>query len=1132
MDGPLEANLRSAAKFGMARSMFNEILATGVAGPELEDIIKSSFGLRPDLKYRFVEKAVQGRRLCLLFGYDQKTVHDIKWVTFDETLPLHFVAVESPLRNAEQLNRLGLQQHQEAIAVTTRLNGKQQFVLFIRDGQTGRVERITTPSSVIQRAFRSVQRNLTASARGYLKRKALREECEANTPYPDSATLMFATENLRSMFADRPDSIASQDKYSEGRIERAEKWFVYRSTGGIKLLDPPVAYLYSMRRMGDVLSEMTARNTVDSMNRAQMIPGIGHIYCYPNEHKMCLNFSWLLGLAHNGVEVVMATPLNEESIVRGRPTSGERTIEENSSSLLREVIGLLQDDKYTVADGDRGKKIFKPAPTAKRATLQSVENGKEKVRTQVEALLAQHGLQIEALSEEGPKVHPALDKNAFLNQLLMSDLNQVDGSFPFLETCRYAGIELLSVQFGIMLELFADTHQPDMQERAVHMLKLMVDGLVSESNTLSCLGKAAQALDRFEDPELQKSLFDCIHNKAASKLRPTDRTRFLNAFAVHATRKAIDEANMDGNCFDLLEHMAASRAVVRDYTWLPANVMAEPEYSKINVIDALTAELCANPRLASRPAAEAVFAMIERLLVVSRSDRSDCLISMAARLPLREKTQREQVLWSFLLNARGDVSRPEQRQALDSELARTFILREVARPDFAPAQTIDGLASLGLESTSWLPAPKPHAILDLTPDAQRNYIDLIQASLDSVPASDSRGRLAGLAAFASTVGFLHDTLLVEEVLHRLSMERGGLADDNRRLLSNRISSGLLSRPWLHTETVLEYFNKFDIPLDDNLFQQVIGRIVAADDGHPDPDEPVQLAIALLREVPTGSEQKFRAFAQLASGLKTMEYWLPTLALVDELITSMGESGFNAEQEQQLERDIGDFLEKAFEDIENVHLALPFVPDWVEKRPGMFSGLRLNLVKAQEIAEVITVIYAPTDDRWDDLMRASEFLPQLPEDELDEAIRRILSQFKAARTNAFDEQTANVRTDILTSVIDCASLDKFLDEPRLFNGLVQCLDLGLDTLNPDDMAYTLQHVIIQLSIPAVAENADAYSTLLQIVESRLAVVTNDDIRGVLLGLLIQLTQNETLLNENLREITSSVIARFSHAPEGV
>jgi hypothetical protein len=1130
MDGPLEANLRSSVKLGTARSVFNEILATGVAGPELEDIIKSNFGLRSDLKYRFVEKAIQGRRLCLLFGYDRQTVHDIKWVTFDERLPLHFVPVESPLRNAEQLNRLGLQQHQEAIAVPTRLNGKQQFVLFIRDGQTGRVEQITMASPVIQRAFRSVQRNLTAGARGYLKRKALREECEANTPYPDSATFLFVNENLRSMFADRPDSIASLDKYSQGRAQRARQWTTYRSAGGVKLLESPVAYLHSMRKTGNLFSEITARRAFNSAHPAQEIVGIGHIY-RPIKHNMLENFSWLLGLAHHGIELVLTTPLDEQTAVRRSAPDDERSIEKNASALLREVVGLLQDDKYIVDEGDRGKKIFRPTSAARTATLQSFENGREKVREQVEALLDKHGLRIEALSEDDPKVEPAFDRNTFLNQLLMSDLHQADGGFPFLDTCLYARIELLPDQFGRMLDLLADPDRQDMQERAVHMLKLMINGLKFQSNTLRSLGCVAQALDRIENLDLQKSLFDCTHSKVASILPPAYRTRFLNSVAAHVARNALQEANIDGNGFRFLEHVAASRAVIHDYAWLPANVLAEPVYSKLNVIDALTAELCTNRDLANPAAAETVIAMIERLLTVSQSDRSAWLTGLAARLPLSRDPRREQVLWSFLLNARGDVSTPEQRQSLDTELARTVIMREVVRADFSPTRAIHDLAGLGLDPASWLTARVSHAIPKLSSAAQSNYINLIQACLDSMPVSDSRGRLAGLSALASTVEFLHDSLLVEEVLGRLAAERGGLADDDARRLSDRIISALLSRPWLDAKTVIEQLNNLGVPLDDNLFQYVIHRMLTVDDGHPDPEGPVQLAIALLEELPAASAQKFSLFAQLASGLRTMEYWNPTLALVDGLLANMRESGFNAEQEQQLERDIGDYLEHAFEAIANIHLALSFVPKWVEARPGMFSGLRLNLVKAQEIAEALAVLYEPTDDRWQDLMRVSEFLPHLPEDDLYEAVRQMLMQFEDASLNGIDEQTPDVRTDILTSIIDCIALDNALEERHLFNNLIRCINLGLDILSADDMANTLQHVIVQLSNPAVIDTPEAYSALLLLVEAKLAVITDNDIREKLLDLLLWLTQDENLLTQDLRAETLSAIARYSQAPEG-
>ena len=92
---------------------------------------------------------------------------------------------------------------------------------------------MATPA--VQRAFRAAGRGVGASAHGLLSRKATMEAAQRDTPYPDFATYLFATQNFRSLIDANPGGPAL-DQFGAGRQSRENEWNSYRSVRSIRQL--------------------------------------------------------------------------------------------------------------------------------------------------------------------------------------------------------------------------------------------------------------------------------------------------------------------------------------------------------------------------------------------------------------------------------------------------------------------------------------------------------------------------------------------------------------------------------------------------------------------------------------------------------------------------------------------------------------------------------------------------------------------------------------------------------------------------------------------------------------------------------------------------------------------------------
>lgn len=188
----LESKLRQARPLVTARSIVSEIQRTGVAGPVIDQSVVRSFGLPQGLKYRFVEKMMNNRRITLLFGYNEqrKEVHVMKWTEINEQERLSIAKRGSAGRNGAASRRAGLKQHQEALVISTAVDNKPVDVLFIRNIISGCVEKVMLPAEIISRVFPQQQSAaLAAHIRGLNTRRRLDGEIGKRTSIVDIVAL-------------------------------------------------------------------------------------------------------------------------------------------------------------------------------------------------------------------------------------------------------------------------------------------------------------------------------------------------------------------------------------------------------------------------------------------------------------------------------------------------------------------------------------------------------------------------------------------------------------------------------------------------------------------------------------------------------------------------------------------------------------------------------------------------------------------------------------------------------------------------------------------------------------------------------------------------------------------------------
>jgi hypothetical protein len=136
------------------RSVVSELQKTGVASPIVSDEVIKYFNLPQGLQYRFVEKMSDQGRIILLFGYNERErkIQSVKWVEFNEREAISIAKQGTRSRWTNAAERAGLERHQEALVVPTRIDGKQIDVLFVRNAECGNVEQVVLPTPIVKLA--------------------------------------------------------------------------------------------------------------------------------------------------------------------------------------------------------------------------------------------------------------------------------------------------------------------------------------------------------------------------------------------------------------------------------------------------------------------------------------------------------------------------------------------------------------------------------------------------------------------------------------------------------------------------------------------------------------------------------------------------------------------------------------------------------------------------------------------------------------------------------------------------------------------------------------------------------------------------------------------------------------------
>ncbi len=172
-------------------------------GPVIAVSVVKAVGLNEKLKYRFVEKMVENRRITLLFGYDERKrqVDVVKWVEIDEREKLSIAKQGTPSRGAGIGQHAGLKTHQEALAIPVVIDSKLIDLLFVRNVNNGCVEKVILPSEAIGKVFSPLQRAaLAAHVRGLNVRRRLENEIGERPSVVDLIAL-FADKEMSSQTA-------------------------------------------------------------------------------------------------------------------------------------------------------------------------------------------------------------------------------------------------------------------------------------------------------------------------------------------------------------------------------------------------------------------------------------------------------------------------------------------------------------------------------------------------------------------------------------------------------------------------------------------------------------------------------------------------------------------------------------------------------------------------------------------------------------------------------------------------------------------------------------------------------------------------------------------------------------------
>ncbi|MEN3297186.1 MAG: hypothetical protein V7642_6439 [Burkholderiales bacterium] len=1132
IDAELAEKLWSAGIQGTASAILAEVHEKAVLSAELPSDILESFGLQAALKYRFAEHIVENKQVTMLLGYsdEKRSIESVKWAESDKASPLHFPPVGSPIRTPDFARRTGLQDHQEGMVMPMLVNNRKNLVLFVRNKANGAVEQVKTASVTIQRAFMADSERLTAEARGFIKRKKIMEECQQMTPYPNRGVYRFATENLR--YQGSTDEINSHDGSSRPEEYPAEEWDVYRATASIKLLEMPYAYLHSFRKRGDIRNELHDRKVPDPF-KGKQLRGLGHVYLAP-EHDMRVNNAWLLGLAHRGVETVLTTSLDETTIVRRSAPINEKTMEQHASALLREVVGMLQNELFTVRDGEHGKKIFTPTEKARTATLKDFQTSQQMNRAETEALLAKYGLAIKPQQPDASLPPNPLDFDTvgWLSKLLDQDLDGDSNEFPCLETCIYAGMHIPPELFGSIGQKLADAASPKQAERASRMMIHMIQGQTRIGDAYDCLKHATKALPFIPGSDLQKNMLDWIHKRAvvAQSQGGYELTSILHLLADQVIEAEMKNGSERGRAFSLMEHMLASRVLLPKYKHMPRSCITEEMYSTIPLQRKLFRPLLHAPELSEPAVAEKTIALVDSTIssVKNPERRFEMLADVVRVSPGIPQEDVRSGIMRLAMNARSHFPDSDHRRAIGADIGRALTRIEAGRSTDAHRL---------LEQLLYAGVP-------LRPDfcgtaVAENNFDLAKALLAELRTRDEKSK--ALMAMASEIPYIEDR-------QRLASLLGDLLEEKKQLTAGRairflevLGDSIVTRPTRDPARAIEQLEQFGIPVDRPLFIQSLRNIDSP--RCLDPESAVRMAIALADKISSDENQQRSALLNLTRCLGNEPFIPEKSELLHTVLDHIHTASDNG-QKQELQTEVAYSLARILPDL----FKLPGARDLLKKCERSLGEMiedqpRFSYLKT--VFEGLNRLSNPTGNHLADAASIANALPAFRGESRALAIEQIKSQLSAqneennrqmdmpgVRTRRFrraateqKDQTDEQHSVILTTLLD--SLPSFRsDEAGSSAATISLINAELANVhNPTEHLNLIRDAIALLRAPEIAQSKFfSYDDLLELIGEHLEKALRHDSSFELLNMLTHTLNNEWLEKTMLSQMPLHIAAR--------
>jgi hypothetical protein len=237
------------------------------------------------------------------------------------------------------------------------------------------------PPSTQDEAATAIQ----AHWRGAHQRDVNAKEAQGRTPYRSEMHYQMASHGYSG-------EAQPMKGFSEGTSGPREKeWVVYESTRHVP--KGSLALLHSRQQ------EQKKDEMKQALYQDQVPKGV--VYDPGDEHDMRVNSAWMLGLAHHRVPTVMASALDDVTVVRKsarEEAPEEQNTDSNLSALAREVIAMTGSGHSRVGGTLLGKQVLVPTPSASNATLADFKTPSGMPQEEVKRKLDQAGIDTAGLS--------------------------------------------------------------------------------------------------------------------------------------------------------------------------------------------------------------------------------------------------------------------------------------------------------------------------------------------------------------------------------------------------------------------------------------------------------------------------------------------------------------------------------------------------------------------------------------------------------------------------------------------------------------------------------------------------------------------------------------------------------------